>query len=129
MVQCPVAVGGIYMLKFAFMDFMLIFADICVTAFWRKHGYDFAAVDPCAWEQGPKENIWAKEGEVTGERRNLRNEELHNLYSSLSIIRQIKSRRMRWAGHVACMEEERKCTGFWWESQKENDHLEDQGVD
>jgi hypothetical protein len=27
------------------------------------------------------------------------------------------------------MEEERKCTGFWWESQKEIDHLEDQGVD
>jgi hypothetical protein len=27
------------------------------------------------------------------------------------------------------MEEERKCTGFWWESQKEIDHLENQGVD
>jgi hypothetical protein len=35
----------------------------------------------------------------------LHNEELHNLYSSLSIIRMIKSRRMRWAGHVAYMEE------------------------
>jgi hypothetical protein len=35
------------------------------------------------------------------------NEELHILYSSPNIIRQIKSRRMRWAGHVACMEEER----------------------
>jgi hypothetical protein len=38
----------------------------------------------------------------------LHNEELHNLYSSADIIRQIKSRRMRWAGHVACMGEERK---------------------
>jgi hypothetical protein len=35
------------------------------------------------------------------------NEELHNLYSSLSIIRIIKSRRMRWAGHVARMGEKR----------------------
>jgi hypothetical protein len=38
----------------------------------------------------------------------LHNEELHNLYSSPDIIRQIKSRRMRWAGHVARMGEERK---------------------
>jgi hypothetical protein len=35
-------------------------------------------------------------------------EELHNLYSSPHIVRQIKSRRMRWAGHVARMGEERK---------------------
>jgi hypothetical protein len=39
--------------------------------------------------------------EVTGEWRKLHNGELHNLYSSPDIIRQIKSRRMRWAGHVA----------------------------
>jgi hypothetical protein len=38
----------------------------------------------------------------------LHNEELHKLYSSPEIIRQIKSRRMRWAGHVARMGEERK---------------------
>jgi hypothetical protein len=46
--------------------------------------------------------------EVTGEWRKLHNEELHNLYSSPDIIRQVKSRRMRWAGHVAGMGEERK---------------------
>jgi hypothetical protein len=46
--------------------------------------------------------------EVTGEWRKLHNEELHNLYSSSDIIRQVKSRPMRWAGHVARMEEERK---------------------
>jgi hypothetical protein len=51
---------------------------------------------------GPKRN------EVTGEWRKLHNEELHGLYSSPDIIRQVKSRRMRWAGHVARMEEKRK---------------------
>jgi hypothetical protein len=40
---------------------------------------------------------------VTGERRKLHNEEFHHLYSSPSIIRIIKARRMRWAGHVARM--------------------------
>jgi hypothetical protein len=46
---------------------------------------------------GPKRN------EVTGEWRKLHSEEFHNLYSSTDIGRQIKSRRMRWAGHVARM--------------------------
>jgi hypothetical protein len=41
--------------------------------------------------------------EVTGGWRKLHNEELHNLYSSPSIIRMIKSRMMRWAGHIARM--------------------------
>jgi hypothetical protein len=48
-----------------------------------------------------------KRDEVTGGWRKLHNEELHNLYSSPSIIRMIKSRRMRWAGHVARMGEKR----------------------
>jgi hypothetical protein len=69
-----------------------------------------------------------KRDEVTGEWRKLHNEELHILYSS-NIIRQTKSRRMRWAGHVARMERRGKCSRFWWESQKETDHLEYQGVD
>jgi hypothetical protein len=49
-----------------------------------------------------------KRDEVMGEWRKLHSEELHNLYSSPDIIRQVKSRGMRWAGHVARKEEERK---------------------
>jgi hypothetical protein len=48
-----------------------------------------------------------KRDEVTGEWRKLHSGELHILYSSPDIIRQIKSRRMRWAGHVARMGEGR----------------------
>ena len=50
---------------------------------------------------GPKRDA------VTGEWRKLHNEELNDLYSSPNIVRVIKSRRMRWAGHVARMEEGR----------------------
>ena len=45
--------------------------------------------------------------EVTGDCRKMHNEELNVLYCSPNIVRVIKSRRMRWAGHVACMGEER----------------------
>jgi hypothetical protein len=48
-----------------------------------------------------------KRDEVTKERRKLHSGELHNLYSSPDIIRQIKSRRIRWVGHVARMGEGR----------------------
>jgi hypothetical protein len=51
-----------------------------------------------------------KRDELTGEWRKLRTEKLHGLYSSPNIIRVIRSRRMRWAGHVAHIgvEEERR---------------------
>ena len=48
-----------------------------------------------------------KRDEVIREWRKLHNEDLIHLYSSLSIVRVIKSSRMRWAGHVACMGERR----------------------
>jgi hypothetical protein len=50
-----------------------------------------------------------KRDETTGEWRKLHNEELNDLYSSPNIIRVIKSRRMRWAGHVACMGGKERC--------------------
>jgi hypothetical protein len=48
-----------------------------------------------------------KRDEVTGDWRKLHNDVLHNLYSSLNLIRMIKSRKMRWTGHVARMREKR----------------------
>jgi hypothetical protein len=53
-----------------------------------------------------------KRDEVTGEWRKLHSGELHILYSSPDIIRQIKSRRMRWVGHVAHMREGRNVYRF-----------------
>jgi len=51
------------------------------------------------------------------------------LYSSPNIVRVIKSRRMRWAGHVARMGEEIGSVGSWWGNQREGDHWGDLGVD
>jgi hypothetical protein len=49
-----------------------------------------------------------KRDKVIGQWRKLHSEELHNLYSSPDIIWQVKSRQMRWVGHLARMGEERK---------------------
>ena len=67
--------------------------------------------------------------EVTGEWRKLHNEELHDLHSSPNIVQVIKSRRVRWAGHVVRMGEERGCIGSWWGNRREGDHRGDLGVD
>jgi hypothetical protein len=61
-----------------------------------------------------------KKDEVTVEWRKLHNEELHKLYSSPDIIRQ---------GMWHAFQRRQKCTSFWWESPKEIDYSEDQGVD
>jgi hypothetical protein len=67
-------------------------------------------------------SLLTKRDEVTREWRKLHNEELRDLYSSPSIIRIMKSRRMRWAGHVARMGEKRNAYRLLRESQRERDH-------
>jgi hypothetical protein len=68
-----------------------------------------------------------KRDEVTREWRKLHNEELRDLYSSPSIIRIIKSRRMRWMGHVTWGRIGTRI-GYWSESKREKYHWEDQDV-
>jgi hypothetical protein len=63
----------------------------------------------------------AKRDEMTGGWRKPHDEELHDLYFSPSIIRIIKSRRMRWAGHVSQMGKKSN-TYRLWESQREGGH-------
>jgi len=70
----------------------------------------------------------SKRDEVTGEWRKLHNDELDDLCCSHSIFRVIKSRRMRWAGHVACMGERRGVYRVLVGKPEERDHLEDPGV-
>jgi hypothetical protein len=65
----------------------------------EEHGYRMSENRVLRGIFGPKGE------EVAGGWRRLHNEELHNLYNSPSIIRAIKSRRMRWASHVARMED------------------------
>jgi hypothetical protein len=67
--------------------------------------------------------------EVTGEWRKLQSGELHDLYSLPDIIRQIKSRRTRWAGHVARMGEGRNVYRVLVGKSEGKNHLKDQGVD
>ena len=54
-------------------------------------------------------HMYPKRDEVTGEWRKPHNEKLNDLYSSPNIVWVIKSKRMRWMGHVACMEGKERC--------------------
>ena len=67
--------------------------------------------------------------EVKREWGKLYNEELNDLYFSPNIFRVIKSRRMRWTGHVVLMGEIRVVYRVWWGNLRERDHLGDPGVD
>jgi hypothetical protein len=72
--------------------------------------------------------IFGPKREEDGSWRKLHNGELHSLYSSPNIVRVIKSRRMRWAGHVARMGRKAVFTRCWFEGPNGRDHWEDLGV-
>jgi hypothetical protein len=60
-----------------------------------------------AREQGPRETLGCAGEEVTGDWRNLHNEDLSDLHCLSNNMRVIRSKKMRWAGNVACMGEKR----------------------
>ena len=67
----------------------------------------------------PRRIFGLKRDEVTREWRKLHNEKLNDLYYPRNILRVIKSRRMRWAGHVTRMGREEAYTAFWWGNLRE----------
>jgi hypothetical protein len=71
------------------------------------------------FETGVLRRIFGPKGEEDGLWRKLHNDELNSLYSSPNIVRMIKSRRLRWAGHVG---KEEVFTGFWLGGPKGRDH-------
>jgi hypothetical protein len=67
--------------------------------------------------------------EEDGSWRKLHNDKLHSLYSSTNIVREIKSRRMKWAGHVARIGRGEMFTGFWLGGPKGRYHWKDLDID
>jgi hypothetical protein len=72
--------------------------------------------------------IFGIKTEEDGSWRKLHNDELHSLHSSPNIVRVIKSKRMRWVGHVARMREGRGATEFRLGGPKVRDHWKDLGI-
>jgi hypothetical protein len=72
--------------------------------------------------------IFGPKMEEDGSWRKLHNDEHHNLYFSQNIVKVIKSRRMRWAGHVARMGRGEVFAGFWFGSPNVRDHWKDLGL-
>jgi hypothetical protein len=66
--------------------------------------------------------IYGPKMDEDGSWRKLHNDELHSLYSSPNIVRVIKSRRMRWARHVACIGRGAVFIGFWMGGPKVKEH-------
>jgi hypothetical protein len=80
------------------------------------------------FENGVLRKICGPKKEEDGSWRKFHNDELHDLYYSPNIVRVIKSRRIRWAGHVARTGRGEVLTGFCLRGPKARDHWEDLGV-
>lgn len=76
-----------------------------------------------------KETVWSRTGETNGNRRRLRNGDLHEMHSSSILIPVIKPRRMRQVGHVKCMRGSRYGYRVLGRNPRERDHLKDMGVE
>ena len=79
--------------------------------------------------RAPSRIFGPRRDEVTGEWRKLHNEEPNDLYCSPNIVRIIKSRRMRWARHIARTGKGESYTEFWWGNLRERNNLGDPGID
>jgi hypothetical protein len=102
--------------------------NICLTI-WQYIPEDSELHRRWGFEnRGVRRIFRLKWDEVTGKLIKLHSEELHILHSFPNTIRQMKSRRKRWAGHVACMREERKLYKVLVGKPEERDLLEDQGI-
>jgi hypothetical protein len=69
--------------------------------------------------------LGTKRGKIAGDWRKLHNEELHDLQSSTNVISSIKSRRMKWTGHVVHMVGKGNAYKLWWRNRKARGHLKD----
>ena len=100
----------------------------CACCFYGRETSLFTLREECrlrVFENSLLRRIFgSKRDELTGEWRKLHNEELSDLYSVPNIVRVIKSRLMRLAGHVARMGIREAYTGFWWGNLKEKDRLD-----
>jgi hypothetical protein len=81
-----------------------------------------------SWNRVQRRIFGPQRDEVAGGWRRLQNEELHNLYNSPYMIREIKPRRLRWERHVACTWEMRNYTKFLSGNMKGWDNSETSGV-
>jgi hypothetical protein len=83
-----------------------------------------------SWNRALRKKFGSKRDEVTGKWRKLHNEELNDLYWPPNVVQVIKSRRMRWAGHVARIWGRGDFDmAFWSENLRGGYHFENKGVD
>jgi hypothetical protein len=97
------------------------FKQLCYTCFRKGHRLR-------VFENRVLRRMFGPKREEDGSWRKLHDDELHGLYSSPNIIRVTKSRRMRWAGHVARMGKGEVFTGFRLGGPKGRDHWEHLGA-